>query len=115
MTLILLYVILSAFGLLMLKIGTMQGLELQVLSGKIHFTVSTVLLMGICFYILSFVISLIAMKTIELNVFYPIAAGLGYVLICILSYTVLREKITTYQLIGMIFILAGVLLMNIKK
>ena len=55
------------------------------------------------------------MKAMDLSVFYPVSAGLGYVLVCILSYAILKERITAYQLIGILFILAGVILMNLKK
>jgi Membrane transporters of cations and cationic drugs len=115
MKLILLYVMFSASGLLMLKIGTTQGLGLQISSGKVQLTVHIALLVGMCFYILSFILSLLAMKAMDLSVFYPVSAGLGYVLVCILSYAILKERITAYQLIGMLFILAGVILMNLKK
>lgn len=115
MKLILLYAMFSASGLLMLKMGTVRGLELHISSGKIQLTVNTVLLAGMCLYVLSFILSLIAMKAMDLSVFYPISAGLGYVVVCILSYAVLKEKVSAYQFIGMLLILAGVIFMNIKK
>ncbi|KAI4446008.1 hypothetical protein C823_000525 [Eubacterium plexicaudatum ASF492] len=115
MKIILLYVIFSVSGLLMLKIGAVKGLELQVVSGKILFTINAFLLIGICFYIISFIMSLIAMKSTDLSVFYPISAGLIYVLICFFSYVLLNEKITISQIIGIVFILSGVLLINLNK
>lgn len=115
MKIILLYVMFSVSGLLMLKMGAVKGLELQLLGGKIQLTINTFLLIGICFYIIAFMMSLIAMKSMDLSVFYPISAGLVYVFICFFSYVLLNEKITISQIIGTVFILLGVLLMNLNK
>ena len=108
MGIILIYVAFSVTGLLLLKIGTTRAFNLSFSNGNFEFSVNSILLIGT-------VLSLIAMKTIDLSIFYPISAGLGYVLVCILSYVVLKETIAKEQLIGIVFILVGVILMNLKK
>lgn len=115
MAIILIYVLFSVSGLLLLKIGTSKAFELSISEGNFSLTVSGVLVIGMCLYLLSFVTSLIAMKNMDLSVFYPISAGLAYVFVCLLSYVVLRENISRNQLIGMGFILVGVIMMNLKK
>ena len=112
MGIILIYVAFSVTGLLLLKIGTFS---LSFSNGNFEFSVNSILLIGTVLYLLAFITSLIAMKTIDLSIFYPISAGLGYVLVCILSYIVLKETIAKEQLIGIVFILVGVILMNLKK
>lgn len=109
------YVVLSSFGLILLKIGTNNSLEVTFVNGNLKFSVNYVLLIGMLFYILSFITSLIAMKEINLNVFYPISAGLVYILVGILSFILLHEQLSIRQITGMVIILTGVLIMNINK
>lgn len=115
MAIIFIYVAFSVSGLLLLKIGTTKSFSLTFTDGAINFKVSGILLIGMCLYLMAFVTSLIAMKSIDLSVFYPVSAGLGYIFVCLLSCLVLKEVITKEQLLGMFFILIGVILMNIRK
>ena len=70
---------------------------------------------GALIYVVSFCLSMVVMKGMNLSLFYPLSAGLIYIAVCLLSFLVLKEKISTTQLIGMAVILAGVIIMNIKK
>lgn len=112
---LLIYVCLSAAGLTLIKIGlNKQG---TLLLDKNGFTLafSWLLVLGMVLYILSFLTSLIVMKSMNLSVYYPLSAGLIYVAICVLSFVVLKEKIGVYQLIGMSIILVGIIVMNLGK
>ena len=51
----------------------------------------------------------------NLSLFYPLSAGLIYIAVCVLSFLVLKEKISVQQLIGMVVILAGIVIMNLGK
>lgn len=55
------------------------------------------------------------MKGMQLSVFYPISAGMIYVMVCILSRVILHEEMTIKQIIGMCVILVGIIIMNIHK
>lgn len=112
---ILIYILLSSFGLVLLKAGANKSLEISFNNGNFQFNVNYVLIIGMFFYMLSFIMSLIAMKGINLNVFYPVSAGLVYVLVGLLSVVVLHEKISTRQIVGTVVVLVGVVIMNIKK
>lgn len=112
---LLIYVCLSAAGLTLIKIGlNKQG---TLLLDKNGFTLafSWLLVLGMVLYILSFLTSLIVMKSMNLSVYYPLSAGLIYVAICVLSFVVLKEKIGVAQLIGMSIILVGIIVMNLGK
>ena len=115
MGIILIYVLFSVSGLLMLKIGAGRDMRFQISQGTIDFSVNYILVLGLCCYIVSFVLSLVAMKTINLSVFYPLSTGLAYVFVCLASYLILKEAITWKQLMGMTFVLVGVVLMNLKN
>lgn len=115
MTIIVLYVILSVSGLLLLKMGASKNLSLSCSEGNLELKVNWAIIIGLVLYLMALITSLIAMRTIELSIFYPISAGLGYVLVCLVSWLVLKEVISGKQLVGMAFILVGVILMNLKK
>lgn len=105
----------SVTGLLLLKIGATKSFSLSFKGGNIIFNFHGVLIAGLALYLMALVTSLIAMKTIDLSVFYPVSAGLGYVLVCLLSYFVLKEAILKEQMMGMILVFIGIVLMNIKR
>lgn len=111
---ILVYVLFSIGGLLLLKIGASSNFSINISKGVIDFKVNGYLLAGMCLYVLSFITSLIIMRSTDLSFFYPISSGLGYVGICVLSYYILNENISIRQLLGIGLILAGVIVMNLK-
>jgi len=60
-----------------------------------------------CFYFLS-----LALKTIPLGVAYAVWAGLGIVLTAAISVLVFKQKLDLPAVIGIIFIIIGVVIMN---
>lgn len=109
------YVIMSSLGLTLIKIGTANGFSLKLDRVGMQFQINYVLVAGMCIYIISFLLSMMVMKKMNLSVFYPISAGLIYILICLLSIFVLKEKVSVNQMIGMGIILVGIVVMNFKK
>ena len=110
---LLIYVCLSAAWLTMIKIGLNRNSTLKLDSTGFSLVFGWILIIGIGLYVLSFLTSLIVMKNMNLSIYYPLSAGLIYILVCVLSVTVLKEKIGLSQLVGMLTILAGILIMNI--
>ena len=96
--------IFAAFGQLSLKIGSM----------KLQKTLSDIFrnyafLVGIIFYGLSTILTIIALKGEELSVIYPLAS-LNYVWVSLLSATYLKEKMNVYKITGIALIIVGVVL-----
>lgn len=60
-----------------------------------------------CFYFLS-----LALKTIPLGVAYAVWAGLGIVLTAAVSVFIFKQKLDAAAVIGMAFIVIGVVIMN---
>lgn len=114
MTLIILYVLISASGLILLKMGANHEFMVNISKEGLGISVNWQILLGMLFYVCSFLVSLMAMKKINLSIFYPISSGLGYVVICLTSYLVLKETISLKQLVGMVIILIGVVVINLK-
>ncbi len=112
---ILVYVIFSAGGLILLKIGTSREFLIEISRGVLHVKLNIVLLSGMVLYVISFITSLIVMKSMNLSIFYPVSAGLVYIVVCFASYFILKEKMGIKELIGMVLILTGIVVMNIGK
>ena len=112
---LIIYVCLSAAGLTLIKMGLEKNSTLLLDKGGFNLSLSWVVVLGAALYICSFVLSMVVMKGMNLSLFYPLSAGLIYVVVCVLGVLVLKEKITTYQLVGMVVILAGIVIMNLGK
>ena len=112
---LIIYVCLSATGLTLIKLGLGKDSTLLLNKGGFSLNLSWILVLGACLYVVSFLTSMVVMKGMNLSVFYPLSAGLIYIAVCILSFLLLKEKITVTQLIGMAVILAGIVIMNLNK
>jgi small multidrug resistance pump len=111
---LLIYVFLSATGLTMIKMGLNKNSSLVLDISGLSLSFSWLLILGMCLYILSFLTSLFVMKGMNLSIYYPLSAGLIYILVCVLSVLELKEHISTTQLVGMIIIFAGIIVMNLN-
>lgn len=112
---LIIYVCLSATGLTLIKLGLGKDSTLLLNKGGFSLSLSWILVLGACLYVVSFLTSMVVMKGMNLSVFYPLSAGMIYIAVCVLSFLLLKEKITTTQMIGMAVILAGIVIMNLKK
>lgn len=112
---LLIYIGLSAAGLTLIKIGLNKNSSIIISKSGFSLSFSWILILGMCIYILSFLTSIIVMKNMNLNVYYPLSAGLIYIVVCILSIIVLKEQLTWNQLVGMVIIFAGIIFMNIGR
>lgn len=112
---IILYALLSSFGLFFLKLGAEQ--EFGVFFSKSSFSIQLnyKIILGLFFYIFSFLLSLYIMKEANLSIFYSVSTGLAYICVGILSVFVLKEPISVLQIAGMCSIFAGIVMMNLKK
>lgn len=64
---------------------------------------------GLAFYALS-----VAIKTIPVGVAYGIWSGLGIVVVSILAFFLYKESLTSMQILGLVLIVAGVVVVNLK-
>lgn len=107
------YVIASAGALMLIKTGSMNttfSRDGSILKLMMDWRV----LAGLLIYICSFLISIYLMSQMNLSVFYPVGAGLVFIIITIFSFTILHEPVSIKQVIALILILAGIIIGNIK-
>lgn len=112
---LLIYVCLSAAGLTMIKIGLGRGSTLVLDKAGFTLQFNWLLVLGMCVYVISFLTSLLVMKKMDLSLYYPLSAGMVYIIVCVISVLVLKEKLTVTQLVGMAVIFAGIIIMNLGK
>lgn len=108
------YLLLSALGLTLIKMGG-TNFSIHYATGIFGFRLDVKLLIGIICYIISFFLFMMIMPKFDLSYIYPIAAGVLYIIIAICAVLLLGEKITTFELVGMVLILSGIVFMNLSK
>jgi len=107
------YVLLSATGLLLIKMGT-SDTSLVLQEGFFNLQTSPKFIIGLIIYICSFILSIYVIKHMKLSLFYPIATGSILLLVCVLSFLIIKESIGLYQVIGIALIFGGIVFLNIK-
>ena len=112
---LIIYVFLSATGLTLIKIGTEQNNSLILDTKGFQLQLNWMLIIGMIVYVISFLLSMIVMKSMNLSLFYPLSAGMIYIVICGISYFILHEKIMFSQWLGMAVIFTGIIIMNLGK
>ncbi len=65
-------------------------------------------------YAISFVFMALALKKIEVGIAYAIWSGLGTAMIAMIGIAWFRESVSLPKLAGIILIIAGVVLLNLK-
>jgi small multidrug resistance pump len=72
----------------------------------------SVLMFGM--YVISFVFMALALKKIEVSTAYAIWSGIGTALIAMIGIVAFRESFNIPKLEGLVLIIAGVVLLNLK-
>ena len=65
-------------------------------------------------YAISFVFMALALKKIEVSTAYAIWSGLGTAMIATIGIVAFRESISILKLLGLVLIIGGVVLLNLK-
>lgn len=112
---IIVYLLLSASGLVFFKMGAETGFKVSIANGVFSFRVGGLSFLGIICYGCSFILYLGLVSKYNLSYLVPVTTGIMYVIILIASYVFFQEQITITHIIGCILVLAGVTLINIKK
>lgn len=98
--------------------GGLGALYLKKGSARFRFTINGLLLntgflAGVLFYVLSVVIMLYAYRFAELSYVYPLVS-LSYVWVAVFSSIFLKEKLNKYKWLGILLIVLGIALINIR-
>lgn len=113
--LIIIYLILTVSGLVLFKLGATNSLALSVLHGSITMKFNYLVLIGMFCYICSFALYLYLVAKFNLSYIFPITNGIVYVLVFLASLFIFQEQFSIANIVGLVFVLTGVVLLNIKK
>ena len=108
------YAILSVGGLTLFKLGAQQALSITLTGTAFSMRISWLSIAGLIMYICSFLIYMGLVSKIQLSFLTPISTGVIYILTLAVSLLVFHEVLTPFKLVGAFFVLAGIVLMNIK-
>jgi len=109
-----LYALLSVGGLTLFKLGAQQAMSIGVTGSALSLNISWLSLAGLAMYVCSFLIYMGLVSKIQLSYLTPISTGVVYTLTLAAALLIFHEPITTFKLVGALFVLCGIVLMNIK-
>lgn len=111
---IIMYLILSVGGLILVKSGS-NSMNISINSGNFNFSMGIKAILGFIAYIGSFIIyTFYIVRKFDLSYIYPIVTGITQVLVIIAGLVIFKESISMYGYIGILLIIIGVTLLNIK-
>ena len=100
----LLSVVIASFSQVMLKLGAGK-----IYNSKIREYLNVYVITGYGMLFVSMVITIVAYSHLSyLSV--PVVEAVGYVLVPVLSYFIFKEKLTKRKILGILFILAGIVI-----
>lgn len=111
---ILLFVLITSSALIVLKLGTSAGPPIQYLDEKLQFNINPYTVCGILLYGTSFMIYTYLISKYDLGYIIPLTTALVYVIIFVASFVIFKEVFTTLKIFGIVLIVTGLALLNLK-
>ena len=112
---LIIYVLTTALGLVLIKLGSETNSIAEIVNGKFIFHPTLLNILGVLLYGVSFVLYTYLISKNDLGYIIPLTTALVYVLIFIASFVIFKESFTLQKILAIVLILAGVILLNIKK
>lgn len=112
---VLFYLICSLLGLTLIKLGgNYPGSIINVF--KLDIKISLVSILGFISYAISFIIfATIIIPHFELSYISALLTGITQILILIIAFFIFKENINIFKIMGVVTIIIGIILINIKK
>jgi drug/metabolite transporter (DMT)-like permease len=107
-----LYVLITSAALVVLKLGTRED---EPRFFNLPFPVNFYTIAGVILYGLSFLLYVYLISKYDLGYIIPLAAAFVYILIFTASFFIFNEVFTVVKVAGITLIVAGLILLNLKK
>lgn len=108
------YLFCTVGGLTLVKIGAENNM-FALNPGFFNLSLSYTTVLGLILYVISFVMWIGIVQKFDLSYIQPVTTGLSYILVIAASIFILKESISWTQWVGLVFILIGVVFMNLKR
>lgn len=110
-----LYVLATSVGLIVLKLGTKNGLPIGFANSKLQLNINIATVSGIILYGLSFVLYMWLISKNDLGYIIPLTTALVYIVIFVASYFIFHEVFTALKILGITLIVIGLIFLNIRR
>lgn len=107
------YVLVASMGLILFKLGSNDDFAIR-FDERIHIQVNRWILLGLFFYAVSFCIYMYLISQNDLSYIIPVTTALLYIVIFFASYFIFKEALTAVKITGIVLILGGLVLLNLK-
>jgi drug/metabolite transporter (DMT)-like permease len=112
---LLIYVLTTSAALVLLKLSSKGGAPVEFASGKMQLHITLLTSLGVLLYGASFVIYTYLISKFDLGYIIPLTTALVYVLIFFASFIVFKEAFNILKILGIVLIVIGLALLNLKK
>jgi drug/metabolite transporter (DMT)-like permease len=106
---------LSSAGLIFLKLGGQTGAPFSITDGKLHLNITVFLMIGLVFYVLSFLLYTYLIAKNDLGYIIPVSTALVYVFIFLASFLLFKEAFTALKIVGICLIFGGLVVLNLHR
>lgn len=111
--LVIIYMFFTTSGMIMMKLGG-NSIFLNLKKG-IDFKIGGLTLLGFSLYAVSFLLWQRLLLTFDLSYIVPITTGILQIIILLVAMIIFKEDINIYNVLGIFLIIAGVILISLKK
>lgn len=111
---LILYVLSTAGGLVLIKLGTTGGAPVSIVDNAIKYNINPTVIFGILLYGVSFFLYIYLISKFQLGFIVPLTTALVYTLVFLASYFVFHEVFTVLKVAAISLIILGVILLNLK-
>ena len=102
-------IVLNASANILIKVGMAKAGKLENVPFLIKYALSQPFLYaGVVCFVLALAAYSIVLSKLNLSVAYPIMVSMGLIIVVLVSFLALKETITFLQIVGFVFIIAGV-------
>lgn len=108
------YVIATAAGLVLLKLGTNSTGFLSIIEGKMTWNINLLTVIGIATYGISFFLYILLISRFNLGFIVPLTTALVYILVFSASYFIFGESFSALKILAICLIIGGVVLLNLE-
>ena len=108
------YIFFTVGGLILLKLGS-DTMNITIKNGNFGISMTYISILGFIAYIISFLLyTFFIIKKYNLSYIYPILTGLTQILVVLAGVFIFKEHINILGTIGIVLIVVGLILLNIK-
>lgn len=102
-------IVFNALANILIKVGMVRIKDTAHFSGLLKGAIQQpALIAGVFSFVLALVAYSIVLTKLNLSVAYPVMVSMGLVIVVLVSFIILKEVITPLQIVGFLFIIAGV-------